>query len=59
MKKLNKKQDDEYLMMRINQEENWIYKHFYSPKAIFLTIITFGLYSIAQHQNYMERVGLI
>jgi len=50
---------EDYLQMRIEQENKWIYEHLQCPKAIFLGIITGGFYYLAQNMNYLKRIGLI
>jgi len=47
-----------YFQQRVNEEEKWIYRRFYSTKSIILNILTFGLYGMAQYVNYQRRIGL-
>ena len=48
-----------YLKKKIEEENKWIYEHFYCSKAIVLNILTGGLYGFAQVFKYGRRVGLL
>jgi hypothetical protein len=46
------------LELAILKEKEYYYKTFYSPRAIFLTIITLGGYQRNMVMKNMRRVGL-
>lgn len=50
---------DEYLQIKIEEEEKWLHTNYYSTKAIILNLITLGMYGKIQCGNYMRRVGLL
>ena len=44
---------------KIEEEKKYVYNHFYSPKAIFLNIITLGFYGHVQLIRNAKRIGLL
>ena len=46
------------LELAMLKEKEYYYKNFYSPKAIFLTIITLGIYLMIKMVGNLKRVGL-
>ena len=49
---------EQELIEAMEKERKYYYDNFYSPKAIFLTVITLGLYVVAKIPQNYRRIGL-
>ena len=47
-----------YVEQKYREEREWHYKNVYSPKAIFLNIITLGFYGYAKLFENARRIGI-